>query len=118
MKKILPLLALLTGVTGIAQCPPPTDLTYSMVNGQDALLAWTESGEAIQWEIAIVPDFFIGAPLPSFVDFTTASNPLVISNAPITSGCIVYFVRSSCSPTEQSPWVGVGTSGCPPGILS
>ncbi|OYQ35430.1 hypothetical protein CHU92_10970 [Flavobacterium cyanobacteriorum] len=113
MKKLLPILALLIGVTGNAQCPPPTDLTYETVsNPNDVIFSWTENGDATTWEITVVPDFTLNTSWPVNGTYISPTTSFVIASAPITSGCHVYFVRSICSSTEQSSWVGIGTSYC------
>jgi len=111
MKKIVTLLILITFFKGNAQCPAPTNLNYSSLNGIDALLSWTENGTATTWDITVVPDFYVGAPLPTDSYYVTNTNPFTFTNFPPT-GCNVFFVRSRCSTTDISPWVAVGTLGC------
>ena len=65
MKKIITLIILLANFVGNAQCPAPSDLVYSTINTQGALLSWTETGSASAWELAVLPDFYVGAPLPT-----------------------------------------------------
>lgn len=111
MKKIIPLLVLFPFFKGIAQCPAPSNLVYSTINTQDALLSWTENGTATSWDVTVVPDFYVGEPLPTDSYYVSSTNPFTFVNFPPT-GCNVFFVRSRCSPTEVSPWVAIGTSGC------
>lgn len=116
MKKIITLLVLLTFFKGITQCPAPSNLVYSTINTQDALLSWTENGTATTWDIAVVPDFYVGAPLPSNGWVTASTNPFVYMGLPL--GCNVFFVRSVCSATDVSPWTAVASSGCPINITN
>ena len=116
MKKIITLLVLLTFFKGNTQCPAPSNLVYSTINTQDALLSWSENGTATTWDIAVVPDFYVGAPLPSNGWVTASTNPFVYVGLP--PGCNVFFVRSICSATDVSPWVAVASSGCPINITN
>ena len=116
MKKIITLIILITNLTVKAQCPTPSNLVYSTVNTQDALLSWTENGTATTWDIAVVPDFYVGAPLPSNGWISTSSNPFIYIGLP--PGCNVFFVRSVCSPTDVSPWIAAATSGCPINVFN
>mgnify|MGYP001484286893 CR=1 FL=1 len=110
MKRITTLFILLTLFNGNAQCPSPSNLTYSTTNSFDALLSWTENGTANTWDIAVVPDFYVGAPLPSNGWISAYSNPFLLVG--LTPYCNVFFVRSVCSTTEVSPWIAVASSAC------
>ena len=116
MKKIITLLVLLAFFKGNTQCPAPSNLVYSTINTQDALLSWSENGTATTWDIAVVPDFYVGAPLPSNGWVTASTNPFVYVGLP--PGCNVFFVRSVCSTTDVSPWTAVASSGCPINITN
>ena len=111
MKKIIILFLLLTFFKGNTQCPAPSNLAYSTVNVQDVVLSWTENGTATEWDVTVVPNFYVGAPLPTDSYYVSTTNPFVFANFPQT-GCNVFFVRSRCSTTEVSPWVALATSGC------
>ena len=115
MKKIS-LLVLFTVIIGNAQCPAPSNLVYSAINTQDDLFGWWENGTATTWDIAVVPDFYVGAPLPSNGWVTASTNPFVYVGLP--PGCNVFFVRSVCSTTDVSPWTAVASSGCPINITN
>lgn len=119
LKKITTLLVLLTFFKGNTQCPVPTNLAYSTVNAQDVLLSWTENGTATTWDVAVVPDFYVGAPLPTDSYYVTESNSFTFTNFPPT-GCNVFFVRSRCFATEEevSQWVALATSGCDTDVYS
>jgi hypothetical protein len=116
MKKIINLLILITFFKGNAQCPAPSNLIYSTVNTSDALLSWTENGTATTWDIAVVPDFYVGAPLPSNGWVSASTNPFTYLGLP--PGCNVFFVRSVCSATNVSSWTAVTSSGCPINIIN
>jgi hypothetical protein len=109
MKKIITLILLLANFIGNAQCPAPSNLTFTSVNG-DALLSWTENGTATTWEIVGVPDFYVGDPLPSEGTYFTTSN--IYTYVGLPPGCNVFFVRSVCTVTDVSPWVAIASSGC------
>ena len=116
MKKIITLLILIPFFKGYARCPAPSNLIYSTVNTSDALLSWTENGTATTWDIAVVPDFYVGAPLPSNGWVSASTNPFTYVGLP--PGCNVFFVRSVCSTTDVSPWTAVASSGCPVNITN
>ena len=116
MKKTITLVFLLIFFKGITQCPAPSNLVYSSPNGVDALLTWTENGNADTWEIVAVPDFYVGAPSPSEGSHFTTSNSFAYVGLP--PGCNVFFVRSVCSSSEVSPWVAVASFGCPINIIN
>jgi len=111
MKKIITLLVLLTFLKGYTQCPAPSNLVYTVINSNDALLSWTENGTATSWDVTVVPDFYVGAPLPTDSYYVSNSNPFTFVNFPST-GCNVFFVRSRCTTTDVSPWIALATSGC------
>ena len=111
MKKIIILFLLLTFFKGNTQCPAPSNLAYSTVNVQDVVLSWTENGTATEWDVTVVPNFYVGAPLPTDSYNVSTTNSFVFANFP-TTGCNVFFVRSRCSATEVSPWVAHASSGC------
>ncbi len=113
MKRIVLLIFLLINTIANAQCPAPSNLVYSTINVQDVSLSWTENGTATAWDIAVLPDYIVGAPLPTAGSWVSvASYPYIITGLPPTYGCYVFFVRSSCSLTNVSQWVGIGSSGC------
>ncbi|MBC5833522.1 T9SS type A sorting domain-containing protein [Flavobacterium sp. F372] len=116
MKKIT-LLVLFSVIIGNAQCPVPSNLTLSIPYPTAAQLSWTENGTATAWEVTVVPDFYVGAPLPTDSYYVTSSNPFIFVNFPPT-GCNVFFVRSRCSPTDASSWVALGSLGCSTNVYS
>jgi hypothetical protein len=117
MKKIITLFIALYPFIANAQCPTPSNLTYNYINSQDVQLNWTENGTANSWDITVVPNFYVGAPLPTDSYSVSSANSFTFANFPIT-GCYAFFVRSVCSVTDVSPWVAVGSSGCDTNIYN
>lgn len=110
--KITLLFTLITISFGaFAQCPIPTNLTISIPNSTSAQLSWTENPTISTWEVAVVPNFSVGAILP-MNGMPTASNSYLVTDLPPAYECFAFLVRSVCSATEVSPWVAVATSGC------
>ena len=112
MKKIITLFVLLTFFKGFTQCPAPSNLILSSLTATTVNLTWTENGTATAWEIAIIPDYNIGDPIPTFGTFYSGTTPYTINGLTPGFGCYAFLVRSHCSATEVSPWVAVGSSGC------
>jgi hypothetical protein len=107
VKKIVILIVLITNLSVKAQCPSPSNLSASSLLSQTTL-SWTENGTATSWEIAVVPNYTIGDPIPTSGVFAT-SNPYVLTNLPPV--CNAFFVRSVCSSGIVSPWTVIG-EGC------
>ncbi|NUY80653.1 T9SS type A sorting domain-containing protein [Flavobacterium sp. MAH-1] len=87
-----------------AQCTAPTNLTVVQVTETSATLVWTETGNAVMWEIAIGS---MGSPAPSAntPGIPATSNPFVAVD--LECGYpYSYYVRSVCSDVEKSPWSG------------
>ncbi len=117
MKKIITSIILLTNLIGNAQCPVPSNLSYISINPQDVQLNWTENGNANNWDITVVPNFYVGTPLPTDSYYVSSTNPFIFVNFPPT-GCNVFFIRSRCSSTEVSQWVALATSECDTNVYS
>lgn len=117
MKKIITLIILLANLIGKAQCPAPSNLTISIPNATSAQLNWIENGTATAWEVAVVPDFYLGSPIPLNGIIATSSSYL-ITGLPPAYGCYAFFVRSVCSATVVSPWAAVGSSGCSTNVFN
>ena len=107
MKKIIPFLILIVSLTINAQCPTPSNLIASGGLGSTSL-SWTENGTATSWEIAVIPNYSIGDPIPASGIITT-SNPFILTDLPPV--CNAFFVRSVCNSTNISPWAVLG-DGC------
>lgn len=112
MKKYLTLIILLTCLIGNAQCPAPSNLILSIPYATAAQLSWTENGTATAWEIAVIPDYYIGSPIPTFGTVYSGTAPYIINGLPPSYDCYAFFVRSVCSDTDVSPWLAVGSLGC------
>jgi gliding motility-associated-like protein len=84
-------------------CPrKPITLTATQVTSTSALLGWTETGTATQWQVLVLP---AGSPVP--VPGTTGtivnSNPALITGLnPSTT--YTFFVSALCTPTDASYW--------------
>lgn len=79
-------------------CPAPTNLFASNITSTSAVLGWTETGTATEWEIKasmngvnIIPSTFV------------STNPYVLTGLQCGS-TITYEIRSICSATELSAW--------------
>lgn len=79
-------------------CPAPTNLMVSSITNNSAVLGWTESGTATEWEIKASMNGVSVIP-PTNVSF----NPYVLTGLQCGS-TITYEIRSICSATEQSAW--------------
>lgn len=112
MKNILTLIIFFTMRVGIAQCTAPSNLTISTPYPTAVNLSWTENGTATVWEVAVVPDFYVGAPNPTIGYVAMPSNPFTLAGLPPAYGCYAFFVRSVCSLSSYSSWTAVCSSGC------
>jgi Secretion system C-terminal sorting domain len=118
MKKIINVIILLINFIGNSQCLAPSNLTLTIPNASSAQLSWQENGTVNTWETTVVPDFYVGAALPSTGFIATTNNPFIFTDLPTLSGCNVFFVRSICSATNVSPWVAIGSLGCSSNIYN
>jgi hypothetical protein len=114
MKKLLPIIILLAPFTSSSQCSAPSNI--NLLNNIPLLnsveLSWSENGTATMWEIAMVPNFNVGTPLPTDSWIAASNNPFTISGIPSSYECYAFFVRSVCSSTDVSSWSAVGSLGC------
>ena len=114
MKKLIALVILLTNFVSNSQCSAPSNInlinTIAFLNTVE--LSWTENGTATSWEIAIVPDFNVGSPIPTNGWISASSNPFTITGIPPSFDCYAFFVRSVCSSTDVSNWTAASTLGC------
>ncbi|RZK07568.1 MAG: T9SS type A sorting domain-containing protein [Flavobacterium sp.] len=108
-KKQMALIILLINFLAKAQCPAPSNVTY-YGNITDCTLSWTENGTASSWEIAILPNYVIGTPLPTSGFIQANTNPFTITG--LSPGCNVFFIRSVCSSIEVSSWAVVASLNC------
>ncbi len=81
-------------------CVAPSNVIVSNVLIDNALLSWTENGNATSWEIEVVP---IGN-TPTGIGVLTTTNPYTISGLNSSTEYVVY-VRSSCGSGNFSDWI-------------
>lgn len=85
-------------------CLKPIAVLASNVTSQGANVAWTEVGNATQWEVIQLP---VGTfPNSNSVGIITNSNPIQVTS--LTPGIVNnFYVRAICSPTDYSSWSNV-----------
>lgn len=83
-------------------CPAPTNLLVNNITSVDAQLTWNELGTSTLWEVLVLP---AGSPSPSPTasGTPTSSNPILVIGLAAGNAYNVY-VRSICSPNENSGW--------------
>lgn len=79
-------------------CPTPTNLIATNITNNSAVLGWSETGTATEWEIKASMNGVSLVPAT-----TVAVNPYVLTGLQCGS-TITYEIRSICSATEQSSW--------------
>jgi uncharacterized repeat protein (TIGR01451 family) len=104
MKKLYPLLLLLSFVFGYSQCATPTLLNVSNVSSYSATLSWNaplQNG----FHVIVVP---AGSPAPSAstAGGTFVQTPQFIMTDLIPNNCYAFYVRSICIGNTFSEWVG------------
>ena len=85
-----------------ATCSVPTLVTAGITTGTSALVSWTETGSATQWEIIYLPAGS-AAPGPGSTGVTVNTNPATISGLTIGTFYDIY-VRSHCTANGSSGW--------------
>ncbi|WP_298122051.1 choice-of-anchor L domain-containing protein, partial [Flavobacterium sp.] len=89
-------------------CPQPQSLLTSTVTYNSVTLSWTENGTATAWQVLALP---CGSPVPtaSATGWVSApTNPFVLSGLS-SETCYDIYVRSECSVSELSTWIGPRT---------
>jgi hypothetical protein len=81
-------------------CPPPWDLTATDITDSSAMIGWTETGSATQWEYQIGLTGFT----PAGSGGTTTLNPQPVTGLAADTG-YDFYVRSFCDPAF-SDWAG------------
>jgi uncharacterized repeat protein (TIGR01451 family) len=91
-------------------CPKPLSVSVTNATSQGASVAWTEVGNATQWEVIQVP---VGTvPNANSVGIITNSNPYQASS--LTLGVVNnFYVRAICSTTDFSAWSNVASVNVP-----
>ena len=107
-----------TNTISNAQCPAPSNVTIINYLLPEVTLGWTETGTTNIYDISIIPDYVIGATISDVTISNITTSPFSISSLSPQLGCIAFFVRSVCSPTEYSPWVGVASPGCSTSVIN
>ena len=79
-------------------CSAPTYLFTSNITETSAVLGWTETGTATEWNIEVSVNG-----VSQFLNTSTSTNPYVLTGLPCNS-YINFSIRSVCSPTELSNW--------------
>ena len=83
-------------------CQVPSGLSASAVTETGATIAWTAGGSETSWEISIQAPG-IGAPTGNGTNIT--ANPYIATGLTSNTSYQVYL-RSVCSPTNKSNWIG------------
>jgi gliding motility-associated-like protein len=94
-------------VENIPSCPEVTNIITRNIIDTSAEIYWDVNGSETSWEISMQPfgtPAPIGNTLPQYLT-TTTINPTTITGL-IPSTRYQYYIRSLCSSTSQSEWVG------------
>jgi hypothetical protein len=89
-----------TTFTTLPSCLFPTDLVVSDIEARQAVLAWTENGDATAWEVEVVGN--------TTTVLNATQNPYTLTGLQPETHYTVR-VRSKCSNTDFSEW-SLGTS--------
>ncbi len=82
-------------------CPGVSTVVVDNITADSAEISWVETGVATEWEIEIVPS----GTAPTGVGVVTTLNPYTVTG--LNSGTeYEVFIRSLCSPTDISAWIG------------
>lgn len=91
-------------------CPKPLVVSVTNVTSQGASVAWTEAGNATQWEVIQLPTGTL--PNANSVGIITNSNPIQVTS--LTLGVVNnFYVRAICSTTDFSAWSNVASVSVP-----
>ena len=88
--------------TSTATCSVPTLVLTGSNSSTTALVSWTETGSATQWEVIYLPQGS-PAPGPGTTGTIVNTNPTTISGLTVGTFYDVY-VRSICTSNSQSGW--------------
>ena len=94
-------------VEDIPSCPAPNNLVVSDIIDTEAKISWDSNGTETSWDVYVQPE-----ELPAPVGdgdaqylHNTSSNPYIATG--LTPAIrYEYYVRSVCSATEKSEWIG------------
>ncbi len=84
-------------------CPPPKTQVVSGITATSAQLGWTEQGSAVTWDIEYGSSGFTQGSGTTVSGVT--SNPYTLSGLSASTS-YDWYVRSKCSSTDSSAWVG------------
>ena len=110
MKRYFTLILLVSYFFANSQCLPPSNLTLTTPYPFSAQLDWTMTGTSSSWEVAIMPNYVVGTPLPVSGDYFVSSPTILLTN--LAPGCYVFCVRSVCGPNVFSQWSIIASLGC------
>jgi|GEM_PF-3592060 len=86
-------------------CIAPSLANINAVTATDASFGWTENGTATVWEVEVQPAGVAqGTPGAVFVQNMATNRQAITGLNPVTA--YSAYVRSSCSTTDFSTWVG------------
>ena len=93
----------------IPTCPKPSQVSVVSTTVNTATLSWTAGGSETSWEIAYGPVGFDPDGAAATV-VTANSNPFTVQNLAAATP-YEFYVRATCSATEQSLWSSQPASG-------
>ncbi len=110
MKKIISMLAILSGVAGLAQCPALTGLSASNITSVSADLTWT-AGTGATAQVEYGTSGFTQGTGTFVIASTNTEN--VTALTPVTD--YQFYVRDICAVGDTSAWAGpyTFTTACP-----
>lgn len=88
----------------VITCQAPIDLTVN-VTTNSAVLSWTPQGSATTWDVEWGEIGFI----PGAGTMLNVNNPTTTITGLTSGGQYEFYVRSYCSSTDQSYWIGPKT---------
>ena len=88
------------GVSELPSCFQPTGLTVSDIEARQAVLSWTENGEATAWEVEVTGDYA--------TTWTATTNPYTLVGLEPDTDYTVK-VRANCGGGDYSEWSGAVT---------
>jgi gliding motility-associated-like protein len=94
-------------IEDIPACSSVSNVTASNIVDTSADINWTVNGTETSWEISVQPYGTaapVGATLPAYL-VTTSTHPKTITGL-TPSSHYQYYIRSICSGSSQSEWVG------------
>src|SRR5690554_1273657 len=87
-------------IEAIPSCPKPSHMAASMINETEALITWTENGNAAQWEVVYGEQGFDPATAGTTVSATGTPEVSITGLTPDTH--YDYYVKAICSSNDES----------------